>query len=473
MIWWIIGLLLYLFQLFTVLVLEYKHPAKAVAWLWISFCIPIIGFVMYYFLAQEYTARRRIRKSWFVDHIIEELDFLHVVRDVQELHNAEMQRQDRLFRLISTLSESPITSCNRTQVLTNGHATYEAIAEAIKGAEQHIHIEFYIIKDDSIGAMFQKLLIDKAQQGVKVRVLADGVGSIELKRRYVKQFEEAGIEFHWFLPVWVSFFKRRLNYRNHRKIVVVDGKIGFVGGINIGDEYVGGSPKNGFWRDTHLQVEGDAVYTLQAVFLHDWAFASQQRLLGREFFPRHICPGKEQVKLVPSGPDTSWDAIQELYFGALSCARERVWIMTPYFIPDTGTQLALKTAGVSGVDVRIIIPHHSDSKLVDWAARSYLEELMQSGVRFFEYYKGFAHAKTMVMDHSLACVGTANMDMRSFFSNFELNAVMFDEAVIDCLAQDFELDFADSKEIDYEQFVKRSRWQRVLEGVSRMLSPLL
>ncbi|WP_088549351.1 cardiolipin synthase [Paenibacillus aquistagni] len=473
MTWVVFGVILYIFQLLTIVIIENKHPSKTVAWLIISFCVPIVGFVLYYFMAQDYTARRRVRKRWFVENMVEKLQIVHIVKKAQELRNTELHSQERLFELISSLSESPITGNNKTEVLTNGRATYDAIFEAIRAAKHHVHVEFYILKDDVIGRMFQKLLIEKAKEGVKVRVIADGVGSIELKRSYLKRFEEAGVEFHWFLPLWVSFFRRRLNYRNHRKIVVVDGKVGFVGGINIGDEYLGGDPKTGFWRDTHLKIEGDSVYVLQVVFLHDWAFTTKQRLLSRELFPPQDLVGDEQVKIVASGPDTSWDAIQELYFGALNHAKDRVWIITPYFIPDPGNMLALKTAAVSGIDVRIIIPHKSDSKIVDWACRSYIEELLQSGVRFYEYYRGFPHAKAMIMDRSIACVGTANMDMRSFFYNFELNALMFDEQAIDRLEQDFMQDFEDSKEMDYKQFMERSKVQRGLEALFRLLSPLL
>lgn len=473
MAWLIVLLLIYIVQLITIVLLEYKHPSKTVAWLLISFCVPFIGFVMYYFLAQEYTARRRVRKRWFVEQVMEHLPHLEVINDEKQLSNVQMQEQHRLFQMIEALSDSPVLGGNRSKVLTNGHDTYQAMLQALRGAKHHIHIEFYILRDDVVGSMFQKLLIEKAKQGVKIRIIVDGVGSLELKKRYIRELEQAGIEFYWFLPVWLAFFRRRLNYRNHRKIIIVDGRIGFLGGINIGEEYIGRNEKTGFWRDTHLQIEGNAVYNLQAVFLHDWALASSQRLHDWELFPVQEDLGTEEIKLVSSGPDTSWDAIQELYFGALNNAKERVWIVTPYFIPDPSIQLALKVAAVSGIDVRIIIPEKSDSRIVDWASRSYLEELLQSGVRFYSYQKGFIHSKTIVMDRALACVGTANMDMRSFFSNFELNAVLFDEAAIDRVEEDFILDFNDSVPIHYEQFIKRSRWQKMMEALSRLLSPLL
>ena len=475
MIWVIVILLVYLFQIVTIVLTEYKHPSKAVAWLLILFCFPLIGFVMYYFLAQEYTARRRVRKHELWGEYVNrnELSKLSIIDQVEELNNSDMLKHERLFSLISTLSPSPITSCNSTEVLTNGQAAFESMLDAIRGAKRHIHMEFYIIRDDGIGTMFQEALIAKAKEGVKVRIIADGVGSIELRRKYVRKLQQAGVEFHWFLPVWVSFFRRRLNYRNHRKIVVIDGTIGFVGGINIGDDYLGLNHKLGFWRDTHLRVEGDGVYALQAVFLHDWSFVKEPPNDRQDLFPEHTCQGCEQVKMISSGPDASWDAIQELFFGALSSAQERMWIITPYFIPDLSIRLALKTAAVSGIDVRVIIPGKSDSRIVDWGSLSYVEELMQSGVRFYQYQKGFAHAKAFIMDNALGSVGTANLDMRSFFSNFEINAVLFDKQAIERLEQDFYKDFDDSVEINYTKFVHRSRGQRAAEALARLLSPLL
>lgn len=475
MLWLVVALLIYIFQIFTIVLLEYKHPSKTVAWLLILFCFPLIGFVMYYFLAQEYTARLRVRKRGGWAHPENRIGHLRIqtVNRPDELNNPEMHTQERLFSLMSSLSESPITSCNETRVLTNGQATFEAMLTAIREAKNHIHMEFYILRDDGIGTVFQQALIARAKEGVKVRVVVDGVGSIELRRKYLRTFKEAGVEFHWFLPLSVSFFRRRLNYRNHRKLLIVDGRIGFVGGMNIGDDYLGLDRKLGFWRDTHLQVEGDAVYALQAIFLHDWTFVTGQSLALRELFPPHQCKGTEQVKMISSGPDASWDAIQELFFGVLSSARERVWIITPYFVPDASVRLALKMAAVSGLDVRVIIPGKSDSRLVDWASRSYVEELLQAGVRFYQYQKGFAHAKTFLMDRTLGCVGTANLDMRSFFSNFEVNAVLFEASAVERLEEDFLRDFEDSVEIDYNQFVTRSRGQRAAEAVMRLLSPLL
>ncbi|ANE48903.1 cardiolipin synthase [Paenibacillus swuensis] len=460
----------------TILILEFRHPSKTIAWMFILFIFPIIGFVMYYFLAKEYKHRRRVRrKGSLISKEVREFVFkeANIVRKPEDVCNDEFMEQHRLFGLLQALPDSPITTCNETQVLTNAEQTYEAIFRAIEGAKHHVHVEYYIFQPDKIGTKFRDLLIRKAQEGVEVRLIVDGVGSHNLGAKFLKPLKDAGIEQHFFLPPMVAFFDKRVNYRNHRKIVVVDGLTGFLGGINIGDEHLGANEILGFWRDTHLRVTGDAVYFLQHTFLTDWAFVSKRKITHLEYFPKHGCVGKEQVQIISSGPDVQWDSILEMIFGAITVAKKRIWIASPYFIPDDSIYMALKTAAVSGLDVRLVLPGIPDSRLVELAAMSYLEELMQAGVRVFSYQKGFIHAKIMVIDNMLATVGTANMDMRSFFSNFELNAVMFDKKSIRRIEEDFQQDLKDSKELDLKEFSMRSRMQRSKEVLARLLSPLL
>jgi cardiolipin synthase len=275
-----------------------------------------------------------------------------------------------------------------------------------------------------------------------------------------------------FLPPLFAFFDKRLNYRNHRKIVVVDGKVGFLGGINIGDEYLGRDPQLGYWRDTHLRLRGDSVYYLQQTFLNDWEFVSGQRLSDALLFPEHEVGLGTPVQILPSGPDVHFDAIFELVFSAIATAKRRIWMTTPYFVPDRSIQIGLKTAALSGVDVRILFPGVPDSRIVHLATLSYVKELLLAGVRFYQYQNGFMHAKTLIVDELIASAGTANMDMRSFFANFEINAVFFDKKTIGRLGRDFQQDIRNSKEIVAEQFERRSRWQRGKEVVARLLSPL-
>ncbi|TXK73207.1 cardiolipin synthase [Paenibacillus sp. N3.4] len=475
MIWIIIVLLLFIFQIATILIGEYKRPAKTVAWLLVMFIFPVIGFIMYYFLAKEYSQRKMVRRKGYRKMEALKHQWRMGVAGLEGnplLEVCQLFQEPRLCGLLHNVPGSPLTPNNHVDVLTNADITYEAMLTAISKAQIHIHFEFYTIRSDLTGLRFQEALIRKAKEGVKVRVIYDGIGSYSLSAAYIHELKQAGIEVYPFLQPLIAFFDKRINYRNHRKIIVVDGKIGFVGGINIGDEYLGGNPKLGFWRDTHLMLEGDAVYYLQQTFMTDWLFVSSERLVDETLFPEHSIPKSSLVQIISSGPDAYWDAIQEMFFGGIIAAKKRVYMTTPYFIPDPSITMALKTAVISGVDVRIILPFKADSLMVQYASRSYFLELMQAGVQFYLYRKGFIHAKVMIVDHTLATVGTANMDMRSFFSNFELNALLFNKDDIDRLESDFYMDLKACDELKLAEFEQRSRLEKGKEVIARLLSPL-
>jgi cardiolipin synthase A/B len=474
--WLVLALLLFIFQIATILLLEFRNPAKAVAWLMILFIFPMIGFVMYYFLAKEYTNRRTVQRKGrrMLGELKRDISVkARLAQETNDLPNPEIHREDRLFALLHNIPGSPITTCNEVQVLAGAEETYTSMLKALQAAEKHIHVEYYILRSDEIGREFADVLIHKARQGLEVRLIYDGVGSYDMDPAFLKPMRDAGVMIYCFLPPHVAFFDKRANYRNHRKIVVVDGKIGYIGGINIGDEYLGKDRRYGHWRDTHLRIEGDAVFFLQHTFITDWSFVSSEKLANARYFPEHECAGTEHVQIISSGPDTAWAPILEVYLGAIGAAKERIYITTPYFIPDPSLNMALKTAAVSGIDVRIILPGETtDSKLVYWASMSYVSELLQAGVRLYRYKNGFMHAKVILIDRMLASVGTANVDMRSFFKNFEVNAFLLDRQSIDQLDRDLAQDFADSEEIRFEIFDQRSRLQRMKEVLARLLSPL-
>lgn len=475
MLWLCLVLGLVLFQIATILVSEFRNPAKAVAWLSILFIFPVVGFVMYYFLAKQYSQRKKVRRKnrRMVDEIRRGLQMkAGKAAPDDAMKRCDIFREHRLLGLLSNIPGAPMTSRNRAELYNNAEDTYAAMLEAMEQASSFIHLESYIVRDDGIGRRFQRLMIRKAAEGVAVRLLFDGVGSYKLSGRYVEELKRAGVEVHSFLPPLIALFDKRLNYRNHRKIAVIDGKVGFLGGINIGDEYLGADPALGYWRDTHMRLEGDGVYHLQHTFATDWMFASGERLADSKYLPEHDCAGDEPVQLIASGPDAPWDSVLEVFFGAMAVARRRIYITTPYFIPDPSITMALKTAAVSGVDVRIVLPGVPDARIVHWATLSYVQELLQAGVRFYQYQKGFIHAKTLLIDRMLATVGTANMDMRSFFDNFEIMAVLYDPGAILRVERDFVADMNDSKEIDPVAFEKRSKYQRAKEAAARMLAPL-
>lgn len=476
MVWIILILLVFISQIATIMIAEHRNPYKALAWLLILFAVPVLGFIVYYFLARGYKQRRTIRKRG-VFHGNPNHPFVKMARrvhDVSELDNPPLMRKKRLFRFLQHVPESLITCCNETTVLTNAEPTYKEILQALESASEYIHMEYYTIRNDETGMKFLRLLMEKARLGVKVKLIYDGIGSYDLEEKCVQELKQAGVECHCFLPPLIAFFDKRANYRNHRKIVVVDGRVGYVGGINIGDEHLGLDPKLGFWRDTHLKLVGDAVYHLQHIFLTDWHFVSGQSLQDDPtFFPAHECQGNEKVQMISSGPDTQHNPILEMVFTAINHAQKKLYISTPYFIPDRSLMVALKNAADSGVDVRIILPGVTDSIFVYWGSLSYIQELLQVGVRFYRYQKGFIHAKIIIVDDMLASVGTANMDMRSFFSNFELLVQLYDSHNIERLEQDFMLDLEISKEMKEEHFNNQSWLEKVRISICRMLSPLL
>lgn len=476
MLWIIMVLLLFIIQIVTIILAEYRHPSKTIAWLVILLIFPLIGIVMYYFMAQTYRHKRKTKRK--------EQEWMKAIRydlvkkaqlpDTEAIPLNTGINQERLFKLLYKLPGCAICKYNTVTIYAETRDTFKAMKAAIKGAKDHIHFQFYTIRDDQIGGEFQQLLIQKAREGVQVRVLYDGMGSYKLPRSYINELSGAGVEVYSFLPPLIAFLDKRLNYRNHRKIVVVDGIVGFFGGANIGDEYLGGNPKLGYWRDTHVGVEGNAVRFLQNTFLTDWCFASGVALTDTKYYPELEHKGNNQsVQVVTSGPDEQRDAILQVYFAAITTAEKCIYITTPYFVPDPSLNMALKMAAISGIDVKVIYPLVPDSALVHLASLSYMEELMQAGVSFYQYEKGFIHAKVLLVDGTIAFLGTANLDMRSFFSNFELNAVMFDGKVVAQLEKDFQQDLKDSKQMKLEEFAKRSRTEKAKEAFSRLLSPLL
>ncbi|WP_313996511.1 cardiolipin synthase [uncultured Paenibacillus sp.] len=471
--WLVMALLLFVLQIATVILIEYRRPSKAIAWLVILFVLPLVGFLFYYFVAKEYSHRRFARHEGSTDLDLLKEQLTH--RCGQRLRETSFEQingeENPLHDMLKTIPNAPITACNETTVFAEGAEAFEAMLKAMAEAKNHIHIEFYIVRDDDLGSRLQHLMIEKAKQGVKVRLLYDGIGSHRLGKDYLKRLRDAGVETGCFLPPLRSFFDQRINYRNHRKIVVVDGKVGFFGGLNVGDEYIGNDSKIGYWRDTHFRIMGDAVCWLQYTFVADWHFVKGRLLTEDEFFPMQANHGEEWVQVLKCGPDEPRNRIPELLFTCMVSAKKRIYVESPYLIPDPGMLMALKTAAIHGVDVRIIIPTVPDTMIVYCATLSYAQELLNAGVRIYRYKKGFIHAKVFVADH-LAFSGSTNMDMRSFYGQFEINAVFFDGKVVNRLVEDFYTDLKESKEMSLSDFEKRPTMQKLKEAFARLLSPL-
>ncbi|MFX3632149.1 MAG: cardiolipin synthase [Candidatus Pristimantibacillus sp.] len=474
---WLLGLIivliLYMAQIAAILLLERARPIKLVAWILISMLIPFIGFIAFILIGRSYAIKNSSIQQFQRSNLREAQRSSLLASEPADIGNEEFSNEEQLYRLLTADHDHRITLRNRTTVLTNGRDTFDAILDEMESAEHHIHLDYYTIRDDGVGRRFLDLLTNKARAGIEVRVIYDGIGSMNLSDQYVQALRDAGVQTSCFLPPRVAFYDRLLNNRNHSKIVVIDGRVGFVGGINIGDEYIGKDKKLGFWRDTQLRLEGDSVYYLQELFMKDWAFAAKEQLSGPRYMPDQRFAGEEAVLIVSSGPDRKGEPILGMVFTSVMAAKSRVYLSTPYFIPSESLLMALRSAAMSGVDVRVIIPGIADTKLVLWATLSYIEPLLEAGVKVYRYQKGFIHAKVMLIDRMLASVGTANMDMRSFYSNFEQNAMLFDEHTIDRLSRDFEQDLRDSVELDLVTFRSRSRQQKAKEAFAHLLSPLL
>jgi cardiolipin synthase len=378
-----------------------------------------------------------------------------------------------LFRVARVLSRGQSTYGNSVDVLIGGDTTYELIGQAIDAAKHHVHAEYYLIRPDKTGEWFFEKLINAAARGVKVRLLCDGWGGYAIPRAWRKKLRGAGVNLTLFFPI-SSMLVHPVNLRNHRKIVVVDGRIGFTGGINIGEEYRGEMASVGKWRDTHIRIQGPAVSELQSVFLRDWFFSSRENIDYTEYFPTFEEPiGQATIAILTSGPDTDSEAIHRIFFGAISSARVRLWITTPDFGPDRSLVVALQMAALQGVEVRIILPACSNHKVTFHAGRSFYEELIEAGVHIHEYKPGIVHAKTMVVDGKIGLVGSANMDLRSFRLNFEVHALISDAVTASALDNAFLDDLAKTEEVLLEVWRARAYHLKIIEGAARLVSPLL
>ncbi|SFE85861.1 cardiolipin synthase [Paenibacillus algorifonticola] len=466
---------LYLLQFVFIFSMEYRRPVRLAAWLTITIMLPVVGAALYLLLARPVDSVSSHRhKRLAREQLLKAGKLTTNAESFADLNgHPQLAGQEQLYQLLSAAKGRCITLRNKVQLLQNGQDTYEAILKAIANAKTYIHLDYYTIRNDGIGSRFKQALIERAKAGVEVRVLYDGIGSLHLSQAFIQDLVAAGIRTSCFLPPRHAWYERRLNNRNHSKIAVIDGKIGFVGGINIGDEYLGQNQKLGFWRDTHVRLEGDAVYFLQQLFRSDWAFAAHEELDEERYMPKHHCQGHDPVLITPGGPDQIGEPILEAVVASVMAAQTSICLSTPYFIPDPGLLMALRVAALSGVDVRIIIPGKGDSQLVLWATLSYVEPLLKAGIRVFRYKKGFIHAKVLIIDRMLASVGTANMDMRSFYNNYEQNALLFDSDSIAQLAKDFRQDERDSEELSLAHFAKRPVMQKMAEAAAHLLSPLL
>ena len=475
MIWLSLLLLSFLQVMFIgrVVLLENRDPGKTVAWLFMLSLLPVLGFILYVIFG------RKTQGPLFGHKHIPDNRWAKMVRQQQNDSNHDMLPQpcpDSEQKLASQLLHSgfaPMTIHNQVEILINGGEKFQALFKALEGAKKHIHLSYYIFKDDEIGEDVLKILARKVAEGVEVRVLLDGIGSISISGSFMSSMRQAGIKAEWFFPLRFPYITPKLNLRYHRKIVVVDGSTGFMGGLNIGDEYLSRNSQLGFWRDTHLKLEGEAVHSLQAIFLNDWYFVTHQEIQGAGYFPKVTVLHTLPIQIIASGPDSTRSSNLQGFFSAITSAKHLVYIETPYFIPDESLIMALKTAALSGLDVRLLVQGIAEHRLVYLAMHSYFEELLQAGVKIFKYTKGILHAKILLIDDHLSSVGSTNMDLRSFYLDFEICAFVYDRSLAERLKLDFDQDLNHSSEVVLRDFQARPVLERFKESSARLFSPLL
>ena len=460
----------------VLIVLENRSPLKTISWVLVLVLLPFVGMIFYLFFGQEYRKKKMFSRKGLGD--LEKLrkltqDQLDLLPHNYDHLSGPVYQKLHLVKLLLSNSNALLTDDNEVTVLKNGEQAFTAMFRAMENARHHIHVEFYIIENDTIGNQLRELLILKAREGVEVRVIFDDVGSWQLPKKYIRSLKEAGVRIDCFMKVRFPMLTSRVNYRNHRKIIVVDGEVAFVGGLNIADRYLHGCRKLGGWRDTHLMLKGGAATGLQVVFMADWFFVSKEILMGEKYF-RHFTHGEGKlVQIVASGPDSDWESIGQAYFSAIASARERVYVATPYLIPTPEIANAMKVAALGGIDVRILLPQQSDAITPKWSTDSYVEELLEAGVKIYFYQPGFMHSKLIVVDGVFSSVGTANFDFRSLETNFEVNAMMYDEMVASVLENQFLQDLEQSREVRLDEWQERHWWAKVKESFARLLSPVL
>nr|WP_207434303.1 cardiolipin synthase [Sabulibacter ruber] len=481
--WLLIWNILYFVVLVAVclrIIYDTGSTSKTLAYLLLAIFVPIGGIVIYFSFGINYKKRRIYTKKLVEDEI-----FLRRLEERVHAHTEEtlaassptVQGYTELVKLLLNDGLSPLTGGNHVKLLLNGEQKFPEVLQALSQARHHIHIEYYIIDNDHIGNQIKDVLIQKAREGVKVRFIYDDYGSRSIRRKYVKELKAAGVEACPFHKVHFLLLANRLNYRNHRKIIIVDAHTAFVGGINVADRYINNPDdlKRLYWRDTHLRIDGPGIYYLQYIFFCDWNFSSGQQLRPHEgyFLARPQPQSHSLVQIAASGPDSPMPTILFSLLQAIYLAQKEVLITTPYFIPGEGILQALTVAALGGVKVKLLVPGISDSALVNAAAWSYYDDMLNAGVEIYLYQKGFIHSKTVVIDGTISMVGTANMDNRSFELNFEVNAVVYDGDISQQLRDIFYQDLQHSQKIDLAEWRNRPHLKQFFEKLARLLSPLL
>ncbi len=450
-----------------VVILDNRQPVKTMAWILILMFLPIVGLVFYYFFGRSQRRERLISKKGY-GRLLKKPMAEYLSQNL----SASPVEYARLIHLFQHISQAFLFEGNRIDVYTTGDSKLQALLRELQRAKYHIHMEYYIIEDDPVGRLVRDVLIERSRAGVEVRFIYDDVGCWHVPARFFEEMRDAGIEVRSFLKVRFPLFTSKVNYRNHRKIVVVDGRVGFIGGMNLAQRYMRGFSW-GIWRDTHIRVEGKAVHGLQTAFLLDWYFVDRTLITATRYFPKLETCGSSMAQIVTSDPVGSWREIMQGLLMSITCARKYFYIQTPYFLPTEQVLTALQVAALAGVDVRLMLPRRADNRFTHLGSRSYLADVLRAGVKVYFYEKGFLHSKLMVSDDTLSTVGSTNLDFRSFEHNFEANAFIYGTETALQMKEIFLQDQRDSTQVFLKGWEKRSWRQKAMESVVRLLAPLL
>ncbi len=476
---WLLGNLVWINIVFGIVIVFFERRNPTSTWLWIMVLalLPGLGFIFYLFLGQDLSKKKIFKGKAEDDGCFQDMAALQkskMAKDRFHYDDPNFTEYEDLIMMHLRSSDAFFSQDNSVAIYFNGDEKFEALLDSLYSAERYIHMEYYIFKDDALGRKIIDTLVKKAEEGVEVKLLVDGMGGRKLSKKTKNRLINAGGKVAVFLPPFVPLLSIRINYRNHRKICIIDGREAYLGGFNIGNEYIGLSKKFGNWRDTHIKVKGSAVSSLQWRFYLDWKFASKEEIKVCQSYLHEQSPNSNVgIQIVSSGPDSKWPNIKDGYMKMISNAKHKIYIETPYFIPDDSILEALRIAGLSGLDVRVMLPNKPDHPFVYWASLSYIGELLDAGVKFYHYGNGFLHSKVIIVDEFISTVGTANIDIRSFKLNFEVNAFIYDDMVNLKLTEKFISDIENCKEITLEDYNKRSNIVKIKESISRLLSPVL
>lgn len=445
-----------------------RNPLKTISWVLVLIFLPLIGLIIFYFFGEDHRKQRLISRKMHKKLNRKAFD----KNNLLEVMNNTPEEYINLISLLNRLKSSPLYGGNKITFFSDGASKFESLCQEIKKAKKYIHIQYYIFMDDHIGNKIKDLLAIKVKEGVEVRLLYDDVGSWKVKNKFFKNMAKEGIQVQPFLKVAFPVLTSRVNYRNHRKVVIIDGEVGFMGGMNVADRYITGI-NGGVWRDNHFKLEGKAIHGLQTSFAIDWYATSSEFLSSDKYFPSLQPKGNNLMQIATSGPTGEFKEIHQAIFQAIVNAKKYVYIQTPYFIPTDALLLAIQTASMSGVDVRIMIPKKSDTTFVQIATLSYIKNLLDAKVKVYMFTNGFIHSKLLVFDDKLTVTGSANMDVRSFEHNFEIEAFIYNEETTLEAKNIFFRDIEQSELIDPDEWNKRSRYKKFSESILRMFTPLL